>query len=320
MYAFSERKGSAVNTLVEANNTTDESPSDANIVTDVDRLIREVPAFSFSGPIREVAQQLREFEDEFCFVPVMKPKVEGDFYLASRYKVEDPAVLPEYSQTSDFYYLLKSYNTLEPLADGLGDHIQAHAHVQKQVSVALYDPNVSEDVPLVYYVNSYNRSTREKIIMGFALLSYTYIHRRSGTHKDDFETITQFLSNEESYTEAMKLLMDYPVGFNEFKQACKKAGVPLKRVAYHMFGINKELWQEAFEKGNTERLLFNAFKSRYGNEEGRLCLTNLIQWFHDLYHFNTKSGRFDVATKTLDLASGYLTKSILPKTKLLDII
>lgn len=291
----------------------------ADIVTEVDTLIREVPTRVFEGNIREVIESLKEFEDGFCFVPVMKPAVEGDYYLANRYEVEDERILPEYSQTSEYYYLLKSHETLAALADGLGDHIIARASVQKQISVTLFEPNISNETPLVYYLNSYNRATREKIIMGFALLSFTYMHRRSGTQKDDFENVTNFFKDSDKYTKAVQLIHDYPISYKTFQQAVKKAHLPLKRIAYHYYGIDKEVWKQYDEKDETSRLVFQSFKTRYA-PDSQLNLAHLIQWFHDLYHFNTKHERFDVAAKMLDQVSTYLTKSILPDVHLSEII
>lgn len=294
---------------------------DSDLIDDtVVELVRDVPALYFQGPIREVVAQLKEFEDQFRFVPVMRPRVEGDYYLANRYQAEDPTVLPEYSQTSEYYCLLKSYETLEALADALGDHILAKVAVQKQISVSLYDETISVDKPIVYYLNSYNRSTREKIIMAFAFLGFHYMHRRSGTEKEDFTNVTDFLQDD-NYKKATQLMADYPISLKEFKRVCKKVQLPLKRLAYHMFGVDKGTWVANEEQDSTEELMYNLFKSRYSQRnEGKANLLHLIQWFHDIYRFNTKNERFDVATRMLDLASTYLTKTLLVDAKVSELL
>lgn len=292
-----------------------EAPNSHIINTDVVRLYRQVPSYVFEGPIREVIAKVKEFEEGFCFVPVQVPQVDGDYYLANTFGQEDPTVLPEYTQASDRYYLLKSFESLESLADGLGEDLIAKVVIEKQISAAIYDPSISDDQPIAYYVNSYNRSTRERIILGFAFLGFTYMHRRSGVEKADFHNVIEYFKDGSHYASDAQLLKDYKISLREFKKVCKRVRIPLQRVGRNMLGVTGDMWEAASNADEGEELIYRLLCNKYAKGQ-TMNLLNLIAWLHDLYHFNVASERFDAATRMLDWASDYLTKNLLPDAKI----
>ena len=308
--------------MTDAQQEAMESKKD-RILEDVDELTPSVPTLAFKGTLPEVITALKEFEDGFVFVPVQKPRVEGDFYLANTYNAEDPKVLPEYSQTSGYYRFLPSHEALEEINAMLGtpERFEALVIIQKQISVTVRDLKLPDNsAPVMYYINSYNRSTRESIVLGFAMMAFRYMHRRSGASKEDLHVMTKFMEDESNYQKATKLMQDYSVTQKTFKAIVENTKMPIQKLAANMFNLDREHINKYVERGEEIALLWQLFRSRYTRDGNTPNLTNLISFFHDVYHFHSATEHYDVATKFISKVSAYLTKKILPYVKVMDVI
>lgn len=294
------------------------------ILKDVSELVPQVPSLTFSGSIPEVVSSISEFEDGFVFVPVQKPKVAGDFYVANTYKAENPKILPEYSATSAYYHLLRSSDTLQTIGEALlsGDspaNLFASAIVQRQVSVRIYDQNAKDTTPVLYYINSYDRSTREQIVFGFAFVGMKYMHRRSGTNKEDIETLVEFLNDSEGYQEMVKRMREYDFDMSLFKSFVSATKIPLRKIAVEMLGAPLELVKEHEENSTELRYVNTLIRNRYGSGDN-LSIENFVRFMHSVYAYNAQNGRFDHATRFVSSASTFMRKTVLPHFKLGNLI
>ena len=304
------------------------------VMTDVDALVRNVPLIFSEGPVQEVVNKISDFEDGFVFVPVQKPRVEGDFYLAHKGYPEQSekgeVILPEYSAVSAYYHLLRSSDTLRTLSEALttgreADSFIAFSYIQRQISVSIYRKSAVEGrktgpgVPDLFYLNSYDRSTREQIVLGHAFIGLKYMHRRSGQEKDSVKTIADLINDDEGYEAVLDRIRQYDMDLSLFRSFTTATKVPVRKVCTEFYGFTTEQYKEAEEDGKEIELFYNAVRNRHGTD-GAMNLAQFVNFMHSLYRIQVGNEKFDNATRFVSAAANYMRKIVVPHFKLQNLI
>lgn len=298
---------------------------DQLIDEDVVSLSTDIPAYRFQGSGEEVIRSISNFEDGFRFVPVQRPAVEGDFYLTNLTGSDGSKhLLPKYTMTSAYYHLLRSSDTLSKLLDVFVDDentdLEFVAAIQKQISVAIHNKkDTKSQLPHLLYLNSYDRTAREQIILGHLFVGLKYMHRRSGTSKDEVETLAELLKDDDGYNEMVKRMNDYEMDISLFKSFLAFTKVPPRKLYLEFLGGSKETYKEAVEADMEIPLVYSALRNRYANNT-LFTLSKFIGFMHALYRYHTSNDRYDQATRFASAASEYMRKKILPHFKIANLI
>lgn len=280
------------------------------------KLTREVIDVRFSGKFKDVARQVGEFEDAFQFVPFTEPEIPDLFALVNFYhrdQKELKAIDPDaegvmYAPASPYYRLLKAEDTLRLLVGAMEENSHkkflASAYLGRHISVSVKEEGAED--PAIFYVNSYDKTLRESVILAPVMLKMDFVHRKSGKTKNGFDSVLDYLRDSLDYSEALTAMADVEVSPRDFTRFLNKADIPRKKLLNRMFGVEWEQIRE-IDEGQEDAEIFDYMRRTYDGDS----LVQLVRFAHDLYRFFIQNTSNDKASKAVDRLSTFISKHYL---------
>lgn len=288
----------------------------------------KVNKLHFTGTLQEVFNQIKSFEEHFKLEPITSPNIPNQFALVNTFD-NKPSF---YAFVSRHYEILEAWKSLEMFIKNMLEELEktndnekildkftAKAYISRNISVELYynyqTTYISEKpLKLFHYVNSYDKKLKETIIFAPFMLSFSYVHRKSGLEKNGFtkllELLTMHTYTEESKaiesTAAEKFIVNTPVTPKEFEKLLALTQIPINKLLLEVFHLNREEIKDL--KNNN---LYKVAYAEFSKMQNGPTLSSLIQLIDKLHVALSKTNKFDKASFIYVKVSNFITKKFI---------
>lgn len=294
----------------------------------------------FKGKLEDVIQQIKEFESNFVLEPLVSPNIPNQFALVNKYNNENSF----YAFVSRHYEILEAWKSLEAFMNSMKDqikqietesgettyeqHFTVNVHISRNISAEIYityeDKNYST-WKIFHYINSYDKKLKETIIFAPFLLSFSYVHRKSGLNKNGFTKLLELYSMHglgQDYSNAIqqgertaleKFINDTRVTEKEFEKLLTLTQIPVNKLLVDVFKVDRQLLKDMKER-NLYREAFRIFSQNDSN-----TLSELVHLVDKLYKVLVSSNKYDKASFIYAKVSDFVTKKFINAEKSLMI-
>lgn len=287
----------------------------------------KVNKLHFTGTLEEVFSQIKLFEKQFKLESIKEPNIPNQFALVNTFD-DKPSF---YAFVSRHYEILEAWKSLELFIKNMLEELDkanvkeenllskfsAKAYISRNISVELYyetEYNNSEPLKLFHYVNSYDKKLKETIIFAPFMLSFSYVHRKSGLAKNGFTKLLELLTMQNYHGEykkiestiAEKFIVNTPVTIKEFEKLLTLTQIPINKLLAEVFNMNKEEIKDLKDKN-----LYKIAYVEFSKMQDGPTLANLIQFVDKLYSILSKNNKFDKASFIYVKISNFITKKFI---------
>lgn len=287
----------------------------------------KVNKLHFTGTLQEVFDQIKLFEKHFKLEPITSPNIPNQFALVNTFDSK-PSF---YAFVSRHYEVLEAWKSLELFIKNMLEELDkanvkeenllskftAKAYISRNISVELYYENAYNDkkpLKLFHYVNSYDKKLKETIIFAPFMLSFSYVHRKSGLEKNGFTKLLELLTMQNyqgaskriESTVAEKFIINTPVTLKEFEKLLALTQIPINKLLAEVFNMNKEEIKDLKDK-NLYKIAYVEFSKMNDGP----TLANLIQFVDKLYSVLSRNNKFDKASFIYVKVSNFITKKFI---------
>jgi len=242
------------------------------------RLQESVPVIaSGSSTFEDTIATFETLEEGFVLYRITTPVLPHRFVLANTAYADTPVFL---SVVSGRYRVLRPSATLKLLHEALQVHTADYNKssiryfVQKQMSVTINHPEYK--FPVLTYVNSFDRTTRESVILP-GLRAVKYTHTNNGKNKTDAATLIDLALNRAKTEEWFDKLRTAEVTKAIFMRYVRGSlSMTPRSVLLKVFKYQGEI-SDMNEK-DFEVLAYNEYRDRYGSSA-----LGFVEFAHDLH-------------------------------------
>lgn len=283
----------------------------------------------FSGAAENVIQQIKEFESHFKLEPLVCPQIPNQFALVNTYEGKNSF----YAFVSRHYEILEAWKSLKTFIESMKEQIKTieknstEESFEKSFTVKVHiSRNISAEIFLTYhdsqyttskifhYINSYDKKLKETIIFAPFMLSFSYVHRKSGLEKNGFTKLLELLtmhtysegSKDIESTAAKKFIVNTPVTAKEFEKLLILTQIPVNKLLSAVFNMNREEIKD-FKDKNLYKIAYAEFSKMHNGP----TLANLIQFVDRLYSVLSQNNKFDKASFIYVKVSNFITKKFI---------
>lgn len=292
----------------------------------------------FTGTLEKVIEQIKDFENHFKLEPLTSPNIPNQFALVNTYDGKNSF----YAFVSRHYEILEAWKSLETFMESMKEqiksiekdtqnesfdqHFTVKVHISRNISAEIfltYEDSQYTTSKIFHYINSYDKKLKETIIFAPFLLSFSYVHRKSGLNKHGFTKLLELFSMHglgTDYNTANQLgektaletfIKQTKVTEKEFEKLITITQIPINKLLVDVFGVDRQILKDMKEK-NLYREAYRLFSERNSN-----TLASLVILVDKLYKVLVATNKYDKASFIYAKVSDFVTKKFINAEKAL---
>lgn len=296
----------------------------------------KVSKVSFSGKLEDVIQKIKEFEENFVLEPLLSPNIPNQFALVNKYNNENSF----YAFVSRHYEILEAWKSLEAFMNSMKEqlksietesgeetfeqHFNVKVHISRNISAEIfikYEDSHYSTFKIFHYINSYDKKLKETIIFAPFLLSFSYVHRKSGLNKNGFAKLLELYSmhglgtdyktsiQQGERTALEKFIEETRVTEKEFEKLLTLTQIPINKLLVDVFKVDRQMLKDMKDR-NLYREAYKIFSQNDSN-----TLSSLVYLIEKLYKVLVDSNKYDKASFIYAKISDFVTKKFINAEK-----